>query len=187
MKTLTIKKGGNGDYVSFKHGRHNVVISKAAYGEWQDKKYLDVFFEGLPESFNLRTYAKVNPKTNEEFSIMQVFRFANAGISDSLDSQTGETVLKIDDSPDQLVGKNLNIFMYKDGEYYRALTRCAPTVFEGVAETFSDKDVEYWKKKAVSYFDEYVAPNIEGEIPANGEIIPTAEASQGTSNADMPF
>jgi hypothetical protein len=118
---------------------------------------------------------------------MQVFRFANAGISDSLDSQTGETVLKIDDSPGELVGKELNIFMYKDGDYYRALNRCAPTPFEGVAETFSENDVEYWKKKAVSYFDEYVAPNVEGGVPSNGEIIPTAEASQGTSNAEMPF
>jgi len=187
MKTLTIKKGGGGDYVSFKHGWHKVVITKAAYGDWNGKKFLDTFFEGLPESFNLRTYEKINQKTNEEFSIMQVFRFANAGISDSLDSQTGETVLKIDDSPGQLVGKELNIFMYKDGEYYRALNRCAPTTFEGVAETFSDKDVEYWKKKAVSYFDEYVAPNIEGDIPANGEIIPTAEASTGISNTEAPF
>ena len=83
--------------------------------------------------------------------------------------------------------KELNIFMYKDGDYYRALNRYAPTPFEGVAETFSDKDVEYWKKKALGYFNEFVAPNIEGEIPANGEIIPTAEASQGDSNAEMPF
>ena len=116
MKTLTIKKGGGGDYVSFAHGWHKVVVSKAAYGDWNGKKFLDIFFEGLPESFNLRTYEKINQKTNEEFSIMQVFRFANAGISDSLDSQTGETVLKIDDSPGELVGKELNIFI---NDYHR--------------------------------------------------------------------
>lgn len=187
MKTLTIKKGGGGDYVEFKHGWHQVTISKAAYGDWNGSKFLDVYFEGLPESFNLRTYEKINKTTNEEFSIMQVFRFANAGISDSLDSQTGETVLKIDDTPGELVGKELNIFMYKDGEYYRALNRCAPTAFDGIAEKFTDNDVAYWQKKALSYFDEYVSPNLEGNVPSNEEIIPTTDTSQSAQGTGMPF
>ena len=186
MKTLTIKKGGNGDYVEFRHGWHNVKITNASYGDWEGKKYIDVYFEGLPESFNMRTYAKTNEKTGEEFAIMQIFRFTNAGITDSLDSQTGETVLKIDDDPSNLVGANLNIFMYKDGEYYRALNRCAPTEFEGKVEHFSENDVNYWKKKAVSYFEEYIAPNVDSSGDNNTSYTDTT-TSQGTTSDQVPF
>ena len=41
-----------------------------------------------------------------------------------------------------MMGKKLNIFFYKDGEYTRAYSSVAPTVFENGIDTFTQSDVE---------------------------------------------
>ena len=58
MRTLTVKNSG--DFVDkFPPGWHALTILKAKYGEFNDSKYIDVWFEGFPDNFNARIYAKV--------------------------------------------------------------------------------------------------------------------------------
>ena len=153
MRTLTIKSGGGGG--SFNGGWNLVEITNAKYGEWQGNKYLDIFFKDFPETLNMRVYSKEG-KNGEEFAIGRVFRFANAGLTESLEGDDGTKVVKLDDSPEQLVGKSLNIYLFKDGEYYRVLTQPAPTEFSNAVESFKDNDVEYWKGKAEKYYNDYI-------------------------------
>tara|TARA_R100001594_G_scaffold1363_3_gene5907 strand:+ start:827 stop:1384 length:558 start_codon:yes stop_codon:yes gene_type:complete len=153
---MTVSKGGGG--VSYGEGWKTLTISRAAYGVFNDAKYLDVWFEGYPENFNARIYAKVS--NGEEWAIGQVFRFANAGITGSLEGTDGKMVLKMDDNPSQLASKEVNVYLYKDGKYSRILKQFAPTTFTNQAESFSEDDVEYWKGRAVKYFKEYVQPKI---------------------------
>ena len=108
MRTITIKKGSGS---KFSPGWHSVEIVKAVYGDYNGTKYIDCYFKDYPDSLNLRIYAKEG-KNGEEFAIGRLFRFANAGISEVLNGANGESVVKIDDSPASLIGKNINIFFY---------------------------------------------------------------------------
>ena len=171
-RTLTVRKG-NGDS-PYSPGWHKVTISSAEYGEWNDSKFLDVYFEGYSESFNMRIYEKIG-KNGEEFAIGQVFRFANAGITDGLEGADGNITIKMDDSPETLIGKEVNIFLYKDGEYSRVLSQVAPVPFKNIIEEFTDSDVDFWKGKADTYYTKYIQPKLSN---------PT-ETSDVT--ADMPF
>jgi hypothetical protein len=158
--TMTVKKGsGSGN---FEPGWKQVKANKAAYGSLENgAKYIDVWFEGYPENFNLRMYAKTN-KDGEEFAIANLFRFANAGIQEVVDSQSNsDVIVKIDDSAANLVGQEFWIYLYKNEEgYSRVLQRIAPTEFDGSLDTFTESDVNYWKGRAEQYFNEWVKPNI---------------------------
>ena len=172
MRTLTVRKGGT----DFTTGWHTLTVSDAKYGDWEGKRYLDVYFDGYPENFNMRVYEQKS-KDGEEFAIGQLFRFANAGITDGLDGPDGNIIVKIDDDTSHLKGKHLNVFFHKDGEYTRALKQVAPVEFENVVEKFTENDVSYWKKRAEQYYTEYVAKNGADTPSTNG----TAET------ADIPF
>ena len=180
-RTLTIKKGGPSPY---SEGWHTAKISSAEYGEWNDAKYIDVYFDGYSEKMNLRCYAKEN-KEGEEFAIGKLFRFANAGITDGLEGADGNTTIKLDDSEEALIGKEVNIFLYKDGDYSRVLKEIAPIPFKNIVEEFTDKDVDFWKGRALQYFDKYVKPKLtETEKTVDAEV----EANDLTKLANnMPF
>ena len=154
MRTLTIKQGGS----SWATGWHTLTVSTAKYGTYNDSKFLELGFEDYPENFTLRIYAKKG-KDGEEFAIGNVFRFANAGITEVLEGTGGDKVVKLDDSSEQMVGKKLNIFFYKDGDYTRAYSSVAPTVFENSIDTFTETDVEFWKSKAETRFRNYTPSN----------------------------
>ena len=155
-RTITVSKGGG---VSYEEGWKTATISRAAYGVFNDAKYLDVWFEGHPENFNARIYAKIS--NGEEWAIGQVFRFANAGITGGLEGPDGKLVIKMDDSPSQLQGKQVNIYLYKEGKYSRILKQFAPTAFTNQVETFTEDDVKYWKGRAEKYFKEFVLPKLD--------------------------
>ena len=171
-RTLTVRKS-KGDN-PYSPGWHKVTVSNAKYGEWNGTKFLDVCFEDYSEKCNMRVYAKTN-KEGEEFAIGQVFRFANAGITDGLEGADGNVTIKMDDSPEALIGKEVNIYLYKDGEYSRVLGQVAPTVFENMVESFTEKDVDYWKGKANQYFTNYVSKR----------VAPATQTEDVTAN--MPF
>ena len=182
MKTLTVRKGStNGDFTP---GWHTMTISKAKYGEYNESKFIEVWFKGYSENFTLRVYAKTNDK-NEEWAIGQLFRFADAGISDALDGPDGETIIKYDDSPEQLIGKHVNVYLYKDGKYSRALKQVAPTVFENQISSFTEADVEYWKSRAEKYYVDYVQSHQNGTT----DSFTHTEAPRPTTTADaeLPF
>ena len=96
MRTLTIKSGGGNN--QYNTGWHELLVSKAEYAEWNGSKCIDVYFDDYPENFNMRIYAKTGAD-GEEFAIGQMYRFANAGISNALEGPDGTKVLKMDDSP----------------------------------------------------------------------------------------
>jgi hypothetical protein len=143
-RTMTVNKGGGVDYGE---GWKTATISRAAYGVYNELKYLDVWFEGFPDNFNARIYEKVS--NGEEWAVGQVFRFANAGITGGLEGTDGKVVIKMDDNPAHLAGKRVNIFLYKDGKYSRILKQFVPTVFENAAEKFTDDDVIFWKQRNI--------------------------------------
>ena len=157
-RTMTINKGGGG--TNYEPGWKELTISRGAYGVYNDMQYLDVWFEDYPENLNARIYAKKGTN-GEEFAIGQVFRFADAGITGALDGADGKMIIKMDDNPSLLAGKQVNAYFYKDGKYSRILKQFAPAVFQNAAEEFKEKDVEYWKGKAENYYTKYVLPKIE--------------------------
>jgi hypothetical protein len=170
-RTFTLPKKGTGAWTE---GWHKLTVSNAKYGTYNDSKYIDVWFDGYPDNFNMRIYEK-HGKDGEEFAIGNLFRFANAGITDALESATGETVIKMDDGPEQLTGQEVNAFFYKNGKFTRILNQIAPTEFKNIVEEFDAKDVAYFKGKAERYFNEYVKPKMEV----------TEETTTETS--DIPF
>ena len=178
VRTLTVKTGGGS---SFSTGWHTKLISKAEYGDYNGTKYLDVWFDDFPESLNMRVYEKKNAD-GEEFARGNLFRYANAGITSALEGQGGTKVIKLDDSPEALIGKNVNVYVHKDGKYSRVLNQCAPTEFENVVEKFSADDVQYWKDRAVKYFLEYVKPKLDKKSD-NATEIDTSDSSED----DLPF
>ena len=184
-RTMTINKGGGSSYGE---GWKTLTISRAAYGVFNEIKYLDVWFEGYPENFNARIYSKVS--NGEEWAMGQVFRFANAGITGGLEGTDGKVVIKMDDNPVQLAGKQVNVYLYKDGKYSRILKQFAPTVFENVAEKFNEEDVEYWKGKAVKYFEEYVQPKLGSSEEGSSNIVSspnTNETVKESGDDAIPF
>jgi hypothetical protein len=172
-RTLTLPKKGTGQWTQ---GWHTVTINKAEYGTFNESKYIDVWFNDYPENFNMRIYAKLG-KDGEEFAIGNLFRFANAGITDALESATGETVIKMNDEAEELVGKTVNAYFYKNGKYTRVLPQVAPIPFKNVVDEFTDKDVEYYKSKSEAFFAKWVEPKLKDE---------THEETT-TETSDIPF
>ena len=173
MRTLTVKKGGGGS--NYTVGWHTLNITNAKYGDYNGAKVLDVWFDGYPENFTMRVYEKKGPD-GEEFAIGQVFRFANAGITDGLAGPDGNVVVKIDDDANHLRGKEINVFFHKDGEYTRALKQCAPIPFKNIIEEFTEGDVEYWIGRAEKYYQDYVLKNTDDttttSTPKNLDAVP---------------
>ena len=168
MRTLTVRQGGS----VWTTGWHTLTVNTAKYGTYNESKFLELGFKDYPDNFTLRIYAKIG-KDGEEFAIGNVFRFANAGITEVLEGTGGDKVAKIDDSAEQMVGRQLNVFFYKDGEYTRAYSSVAPTVFENAIDTFTERDVDFWKEKAETRFRNYT--------PGNGTV------STETSVSSLPL
>ena len=178
VRTLTVKTGGGS---SFSTGWHTKLISKAEYGDYNGTKYLDVYFDEFPESLNMSVYEKKNTE-GEEFAIGNFFRFSNAGITSALEGANNTKIIKLDDSPEALIGKNVNVYVHKDGKYSRVLNQCAPTEFENVVESFNADDVQFWKDRAEKYFKEYIQPKIEKKLAS---VVDTSDSSEGDD--EMPF
>ena len=171
--TMTVKKGSSSG--NFAPGWHKVTVSSAKYGTLENEtRFIDVFFNEYPENFNLRMYEKKN-KQGEEFAIANLFRYANAGITEVTDSSSteGQVVVKIDDSASNLVDKELWIYLYKNKEgYSRVLQRIAPVEFKGDLDTFTESYILYWKGRAEQYFKEWVQPNIGSSIIEETDDVP---------------
>lgn len=201
MRTLTIKQG-NGNNVAYDEGWHIFTVGTAKYGKGQGDPYLTMTFVEAPENLNLRVY-EVKNRDGEEFAIANVFRYANAGISEEVLTSgdgTDTKTIQLDDSPEHLVGKQLNVLVYKieneDGTFSRCFKQVAPTVLEGTVETFTASDVTYWKSQAVKQWNDYTpkeakydrlddrtgTPVLTATTHSNGE-----ERKLATADEDIPF
>jgi len=178
MRTLTVRQGGS-DWAT---GWHELTISTAKYGTYNESKFLELGFEHYPENFTLRIYAKKG-KDGEEFAIGNVYRFANAGITEVLEGTGGDKVVKIDDSAEQMVGTKLNILFYKEGEYTRAYSSVAPAEFSNAMDTFTDNDVAYWKKRAETRFAKYTP----GNSTTTTVHVASPETEMREETAELPF
>jgi len=187
MRTLTVKITENkGDM--FPAGWHTLCIDTAKYGKFNDAKFIDISFsEYNAKQIALRIYAKEG-ENGEEFAIGRLFRFANAGITSVSKSDDGEAIVTLDDSSDQLIGKKLNIFFYKNAKGYTdCLTNVAPIEFKNDLETFTAQDVEYWKGKGVRYYDTYIKDKNKGA--SSGEFVSNSSASEPAKveTAEIPW
>ena len=173
-RTFTLPKKGTGLWTP---GWHTVTITKAEYGTLDNgAKYIDTWFDGYPDNFNMRIYEKIG-KDGEEFAVGNLFRFANAGITDALESAEGDTVIKMNDDVAELIGKTVNVYFYKDGKFTKVLGQIAPIPFKNIVEEFTDKDVQYFKGRTESFFSKWIEPKLRDE--------PHEETTTETS--DIPF
>ena len=149
IKTMSASTGGS----KFEEGWHEVVISKAEYGVYEndvpgtDKKYLDIWFQDYPDNMNLRVYEVYNKTTNEEFKVANIFKYANAGIVGVLKDPNGKhPLIQFDDEPKGLIGKTVSIYIYKENKtgnnYSRIFDNIAPIMQEGEHLSFKGSDVD---------------------------------------------
>ena len=158
IKTMSASTGGS----KFSEGWHEVTISKATYGDWNGKKYLDLLFTDYPDNMNLRVYEVINKTTNEEFKLANTFKYANAGIVGVLKDPNGKNpLIQYDDEPSGLIDKSINIYIYKErktGEgYSRIFDDIAPVAQIGEHLSFTPEQVGALKagveKRVKSMFD----------------------------------
>ena len=147
IKTMSASTGGS----KFSEGWHEVSISKATYGDWNGKRYLDLLFQDYPENLNLRVYETFNKSSNEEFKIANTFKFANAGIIGVLKDPNGKhPLIQYDDDINGLIGKKVNVYIYKEtktGEgYSRIFDDIAPVEQQGEHLSFTTEQVGGLKK-----------------------------------------
>ena len=181
IKTMTVETPSNNMYTE---GWHELTISKATLGTWNDKDIIDVQFEGYPPTFDLRFFATFNKETNEEFALARLFKYANAGIVSVLQDPTGKKpVIQYDDNPEGLVGKTINVYLYKDGKYHRPANRIAPVAQKGEHLSFSDSDVEGIKKSCMKGIEQ-IMTKVDRKVVS--ETITSAE-SGGSSIEDLPI
>ena len=157
MKTLTIKKTTG---VSFGEGWHEVTMSKAVPGKYntgEGTKYLDIFFDGYPETLKLRIHEKFNKETKEEFAVLNLFRFSNSGIKEVLEGSDGSTTIGIDDQPENLIGNKINVFFYKNDQGYTNVSEIiAPSVFKNDLEEFDQAGVDRMKQSCEDRIKKYL-------------------------------
>ena len=127
IKTMSASSGGGSKY---SEGWHEATITKAEYGEWNDKKFLEMWFDGYGEYQTMRVYEMFSKDDNQEFAIARVFKHAQAGIMSVLDDPTGKRpIIQYDDEAQNLVGKTVEIYLHpdhKNPKYNRIFSDCAP-------------------------------------------------------------
>ena len=173
----------------FNAGWHELTISSAEYNTYEapngkTKKFVELHFEGYPETMHLRIYEATNRETGVEFKIANLFRYACAGIIDVLKDPTGKKpVIQYDDEATNLVGTHINAFFHKvptdDGkEYSRIFDTIAPIEQETEHVTWTADDVTRLKHAAEKNFTRVKEMN-------NG--VPVVNTTTHTENVDIPF
>jgi hypothetical protein len=161
MGTFTVKKNSGNAY-SIGQGWHSLVIKDAKYGDWNGKKFLDLWFEGMPEKMNMRVYEAKNRDTDEEFAINTVLLYANAPMkSTGLKDSDGNPVVEMTSNPHDLIAKKLNVFAYKDGDYHRFYNRVAPGApFKNAVVEYDEEAIERMKNSAEKNWETYVGSKL---------------------------
>lgn len=172
IKTMTHNSGGG----TWSEGWHQLTIEAAEYGDWNGTKFIELWFEGYPKTFKLRVYEAHNKETHEEFALAKLFKLANAGIIDKVKSPSGKEAIQYDDEASGLVGKQINGYFYKDGEYVRVSDRIAPVVQQGNILSYTEDDVHFWK----GVTEKYIASRNQN-APA------VADTTSNGSEANVPF
>ena len=170
---VTKKESGEG----YQEGWKTVTVSKAERGDWSGSKYIDLFFESYPESLKCRVWEARNGE-GEEFSITNMVRYSNPEVLEEMDND-GTTAAKLDDSPNGLKGKSLQVLFYKKANGYSELSqKVAPAKpFQNIVDTFDDNRITRIKESAEKYQ--------AGRNQDNGVAAETT--TENNSDNDQPF
>ena len=184
VKTMA-KNTGTGQYNA---GWHELTISKATDVKWNDKRAIDLNFEGYPDNMHHRVFETNNKTTGEEFKIANLFRFACAGIISVLNDPTGKNpVIQYDDEVTNLVGTRLNVFFVKeasttDGKEYSRTFDLVPIVQETEHLTYTEDDVARLKNSIEKQHAKKNATTTNGVDTVNLDATGTV-----TNDAEIPF
>ena len=175
MGIVVTKKEGGGGY---DEGWKTVTISDASKGVFNGSKYIDLHFEGYPETIKCRVWEARN-KDGEEFSVSNMVRYINPTILEEMDKD-GTTAANLDDSPAGLKGKSLQVLFYKKANGYSEISqKVAPAEpFQNIVDNFDENRILRIKESA----ETYQARRNE----ANGVVAETTETTEGKSD-DMPW
>ena len=144
MAVKTMKKNTSSQFVA---GWHELTISKATDGIWNDKRIIDLNFKDYPESMHHRVFETHNKTSGDEFKIANLFRYACAGIISVLNDPTGKNpVIQYDDEVANLVNTRVNVLFIReksttDGKEYSKVYDLVPVVQETEHLTWTDDDV----------------------------------------------
>ena len=147
MSIIVTKKEGDG----YDEGWKSVTISDSVKGEWSGSKYIDLHFEGYPDSLKCRVWEARNGE-GEEFSVSNMVRYSNPDVLEEMDND-GTTAAKLDDSPNALKGKHLQVLFYKKTNGYSEVSqKVAPSKpFQNVVDNFDDNRIARIKEAAEKY------------------------------------
>ena len=186
VKTMA-KNTGTGQYNA---GWHEVTIRHATSDVWTNPKgevrrYIDLLFDGYPDNMNLRIYEAKNSETGEEFKLVNLFRYAMAGIIDVLNDPTGKKpILQYDDDVVNLVGRHINVLVYKNKDNYSDFfDTVAPVEQEGEHYSFTADQVTGLKASA----EKGLARSSKSNHVTNGTVLQGTPITSNTSNEDVPF
>ena len=184
VKTMA-KNTGTGQYNA---GWHELTISKATDVQWNDKRAIDLNFEGYPDNMHHRVFETNNKTTGEEFKIANLFRFACAGIISVLNDPTGKNpVIQYDDEVNNLVGTRVNVFFVKeasttDGKEYSRTFDLVPVVQETEHLTYTEDDVARLKNSIEKQYSKRTTTTPNGVGTVNLDTTTTV-----TGDAEIPF
>jgi hypothetical protein len=174
MGIVVTKKEGGG----YDEGWKTITISEAKRGDFNGSKFIDLFFEGYPETVHCRVWEARN-KEGEEFSVTNMVRYCNPTVLEEMDKD-GTAAASLDDSPAGLKGKSLQVLFYKKANGYSGISqKIAPAVpFQNIVDNFDENRIARIKQSA----EAYQARRNE----ANGVVAETTETTEGKSE-DMPW
>ena len=184
VKTMA-KNTGTGQYNA---GWHELTISKAVDGKWNDKRTIDLNFENYPDNMRHRVFESHNKTSGDEFKIANLFRFACAGIISVLNDPTGKNpVIQYDDEVANLVNTRVNVLFIReksttDGKDYSKIFDLVPVVQETEHIVWSVDDVERLKKSVEKQYTKRTrtTPNGMGTVTLD-------TTTSTTGDADIPF
>ena len=172
--TVTKSSGGGG----YEEGWKTVTISSAVKGDYNSSKYIDLFFEGYPETLKCRVW-EARSGEGEEFQISNMVRYTNPNVLDEMDKD-GTTAASIDDSPAGLKGKSLQVLFYKKANGYSEISaKVVPAVpFKNIVDDISEDRITQLKASAEAY--------IKRRLIANGAMT-TGTTTEGDKDGEMPW
>ena len=180
MAVKTMAKNTGGLYAE---GWHEHTVSKATDGAWNDKRIIDLNFEGYNDSMQHRVFETHNKTSGEEFKIANLFRYACAGILGVLKDPTGKNpVIQYDDEADNLVGTRVNALFVKKhnpttDRDYAEIYDLIPVVQKTEHLTYTEDDVAHLKAKVEKRQSTKTTPSVNG----------VETVTPDTATADIPF
>ncbi len=145
-----------------------VTINSAVTGDYQGKKFYDLTFEGIPEACNVRVWESISDFGDKsEYAIANLFRYSNPNIKDEIKGEGDDVAISVDDTPDALIGKRLNVYFFKNNKGYTdASSRILPAEpFQNAISEYSLEWIERKKQEIANKINVTTGTNNVTDIP----------------------